>query len=212
MSWISPGRWRRLGVPSSSAMTRRRSPRAAAVRTRTHALDLRRHHGRRRPRVRSGPRRPCGRAAHRRRPFLGHFPLDCAGPRCSLGHRASVSAYLGREEVHARLAADDGDLPLDRLWQDRAHHQLPWFRDAARALGHLVATFAGSPQSDRIVLKGEDVDPLWPHWRWPTPWPKGCATLRPHAVDTGHLDRPLDLRGLGPWSGSRRHPSGAGAL
>jgi hypothetical protein len=33
--------------------------------------------------------------------------------------------------------------------------------DAAQALGHLVATVAGALQTDRIVLAGEDVEPLF---------------------------------------------------
>jgi hypothetical protein len=33
--------------------------------------------------------------------------------------------------------------------------------EAARALGHVVATFAGALQTERIVLAGEDVEPLF---------------------------------------------------
>jgi predicted NBD/HSP70 family sugar kinase len=70
--------------------------------------------------------------------LLAHAPVDSRGPRCSLGHAGCVAAYLSRD---ARTASDDTAL-LD---------------GAARALGHLAATFAGALQSTRIVLAGEDV-------------------------------------------------------
>lgn len=93
--------------------------------------------------------------------LLSHSPLDRSGPECALGHRGCVAAYLNRDDVQARLARELGEtLRFDELVRDPSYAASRWVTDAARALGHLVATFAGALQSDRIVLAGEDVTPL----------------------------------------------------
>jgi predicted NBD/HSP70 family sugar kinase len=83
--------------------------------------------------------------------LLAHAPVDPRGPRCRIGHPGCVAAYLNREDV-----------------EDRAGHPVTFsttargdlVTDAARALGHLVATFAGALQTPCVVLAGEDVAAL----------------------------------------------------
>lgn len=92
--------------------------------------------------------------------LLAHSPIDGSGPRCRLGHRGCVAAYLNREDVQARASARlRRRVSFDDLLAGRAtgHAVSTEFVDAAsRALGHLVATVAGALQTDRIVLAGED--------------------------------------------------------
>jgi predicted NBD/HSP70 family sugar kinase len=93
--------------------------------------------------------------------LLAHAPIDSSGPRCSMGHTGCVAAYLSREDIeeHASAAADRpvtfGELVQARAAGDRT--AADWLDGAARALGHLAATFAGALQTTRIVLAGEDV-------------------------------------------------------
>jgi predicted NBD/HSP70 family sugar kinase len=93
--------------------------------------------------------------------LLAHAPIDSRGPRCNIGHRGCVAAYLSRDAINHRASPAEprpvtfGDLVHARLAFDRAATDL--LDDAARALGHLAATFAGALQSTRIVLAGEDV-------------------------------------------------------
>ncbi len=98
--------------------------------------------------------------------LLGHAPVNATGPSCSLGHRGCVAAYLYREEVEARMAREHAAATsFADLIRDPAQADSRWLAEAAQALGHLVATFAGALQTDRIVLAGEDVEPLFtsPH-------------------------------------------------
>jgi predicted NBD/HSP70 family sugar kinase len=96
--------------------------------------------------------------------LLAHAPVTGRGPRCGLGHAGCVAAYLNREDVerHASLAAGRpvtfADLVRARDGGDRAATRR--LDDAARALGHVVATFAGALQTTRVVLGGEDVAAL----------------------------------------------------
>lgn len=93
--------------------------------------------------------------------LLAHAPIDSRGPRCSLGHNGCVAAYLNREDIetHASVAVGHsvtfGDLIRARSAGAAAATER--LDDAARALGHLVATFAGALQTTCIVLAGEDV-------------------------------------------------------
>jgi predicted NBD/HSP70 family sugar kinase len=93
--------------------------------------------------------------------LLAHAPIDSSGPRCGMGHTGCVAAYLSREDIehHASAAADRpvtfGELVQARAAGDRT--ATDWLEGAARALGHLAATFAGALQTTRIVLAGEDV-------------------------------------------------------
>ena len=96
--------------------------------------------------------------------LLSHAPIDGRGPRCSLGHRGCVAAYLNREDIEAQASAAAGhpvtmaDLIAARATGDPdATARLD---SAARALGHLIATFAGALQTTCIVLAGEDVSAL----------------------------------------------------
>lgn len=96
--------------------------------------------------------------------LLAHSPVDTRGPRCALGHRGCVAAYLNREDVEAQASAEAGqpatfaDLIQSRAAGDRA--ATVRLDAAARALGHLVCTFAGALQTSCIVLAGEDVEVL----------------------------------------------------
>ncbi|TDU89470.1 putative NBD/HSP70 family sugar kinase [Kribbella voronezhensis] len=96
--------------------------------------------------------------------LLAHAPVDVTGPVCGLGHRGCVAAYLNREDFEAQASAAAGrpvtmaDLIAARAAGDPdATARLD---AAARALGHLIATFAGALQSTCIVLAGEDVAAL----------------------------------------------------
>lgn len=96
--------------------------------------------------------------------LLAHAPVDSRGPECTLGHRGCVAAYLNREDLerHASRAAGRPvtfrDLIRARAEGDRTAARL--LDDAAHALGHLIATFAGALQTTCIVLAGEDVADL----------------------------------------------------
>jgi predicted NBD/HSP70 family sugar kinase len=94
--------------------------------------------------------------------LLAHSPVDGRGPRCDVGHRGCVSAYLAHDAIESRgserfgrpmtledivAAGDAGDRKARRL-----------LADAGRALGHLTATLAGALQTDRVVLAGESVE------------------------------------------------------
>jgi predicted NBD/HSP70 family sugar kinase len=69
--------------------------------------------------------------------LLAHAPIDSRGPRCEIGHAGCAMAFLNRADT---ASPDDS-----------------WLDGAARALGHLVATFAGALQTTCVVLAGEDV-------------------------------------------------------
>ncbi|TDW23259.1 ROK family transcriptional regulator [Kribbella kalugense] len=93
--------------------------------------------------------------------LLAHSPVDGSGPTCTLGHRGCVAAYLNREDLerHASAAAKHPvtltDLVRARSGGDPAAARR--LDDAARALGHVVASFAGALQTTCIVLAGEDI-------------------------------------------------------
>jgi len=96
--------------------------------------------------------------------LLAHAPVDPRGPRCRLGHRGCVAAYLNREDVQDHAPEEVlrpvtfADLArAGRAGDEAAGRQLD---DAARALGHLVATVAGALQTTCVVLAGEDVAAL----------------------------------------------------
>jgi len=96
--------------------------------------------------------------------LLAHAPIDNRGPRCRIGHTGCAAAYLNRDDIerHASAAAGRpvsfGDLIQARSAGDDV--ATGWLDAAARALGHLVATFAGALQTTCIVLAGEDVAAL----------------------------------------------------
>jgi predicted NBD/HSP70 family sugar kinase len=96
--------------------------------------------------------------------LLAHAPIDVRGPRCSLGHPGCVAAYLNRDDVERRASVAAGrrvtfdDLVTAREAGDAAAADA--LDAAARALGHLVATFAGALQTPRIVLAGEDINAI----------------------------------------------------
>ncbi|WP_328521733.1 ROK family transcriptional regulator [Kribbella sp. NBC_00359] len=93
--------------------------------------------------------------------LLAHSPVDSSGPSCSLGHRGCVAAYLNREDLERQASAAAGhpvtigDLVRARAGGDQAATRR--LDDAARALGHVVASFAGALQTTCIVLGGEDL-------------------------------------------------------
>jgi predicted NBD/HSP70 family sugar kinase len=93
--------------------------------------------------------------------LMAHAPIDGSGPRCGLGHPGCLSAYLGRPDVERRLAELTTPLSFREALADPTPAIQTVVDDAARALAHGVATFAGALQTDRIVLAGEDVEPLF---------------------------------------------------
>jgi predicted NBD/HSP70 family sugar kinase len=96
--------------------------------------------------------------------LLAHAPIDSSGPLCGLGHRGCVAAYLNREDLEAQASAAAGhpitmaDLIAARAAGDPA--ATARLDAAARALGHLIATFAGGLQTNCVVLAGEDASVL----------------------------------------------------
>jgi predicted NBD/HSP70 family sugar kinase len=90
--------------------------------------------------------------------LLAHAPVDGRGPRCTLGHAGCVAAYLNREDLERQGAGTFSELDRARGAGDRAASRV--LDAAARALGHLVATFAGALQTTCVVLAGEDVAAL----------------------------------------------------
>lgn len=93
--------------------------------------------------------------------LLAHAPVDTRGPRCRIGHTGCAAAYLNREDIEDHASAAAGrTVTFGELIQARAAGDTTaagWLDGAARALGHLVATFAGALQSSCVVLAGEDV-------------------------------------------------------
>lgn len=75
-----------------------------------------------------------------------------------------MAAYLNRDDIERRASeaagrpVTFGDLLRARGAGDRDAGRV--LNDAARALGHLVATFAGGLQATCVVLAGEDVAAL----------------------------------------------------
>ena len=87
--------------------------------------------------------------------LLAHAPVDHRGPRCGLGHDGCVAAYLNRDDLERHASARAGrPVTLDEIVRGEDASLID---QAARALGHLAATFAGALQTTRIVLAGEDI-------------------------------------------------------
>jgi predicted NBD/HSP70 family sugar kinase len=93
--------------------------------------------------------------------LLAHAPIHSRGPRCGLGHAGCVAAYLNRDDIeHHASATAHRPVTFGGLVRARAagdHTATDLLDGAARALGHLAATFAGALQTTRIVLAGEDI-------------------------------------------------------
>jgi predicted NBD/HSP70 family sugar kinase len=96
--------------------------------------------------------------------LLAHAPIDSRGPRCGIGHQGCVAAYLNRDDIERHASAAAGrPVSFRELVDARTANRgrrpagTPWLDGAGRALGHLVASFAGALQTQRIVLAGEDV-------------------------------------------------------
>jgi predicted NBD/HSP70 family sugar kinase len=87
--------------------------------------------------------------------LLAHAPIDSRGPRCGIGHTGCAAAYLNRADIEHHASATLNDLVQAHRAGDQTASDL--LDGAARALGHLAATFAGALQTTRIVLAGEDV-------------------------------------------------------
>lgn len=91
--------------------------------------------------------------------LIGHFPLDAAGPFCSLGHQGCAQAMLSDEAVATRtsvalrrnLTYDDA-LDLAAQGQPAAKAVVD---QAARALGRLIAAVANLTTCYQILITGE---------------------------------------------------------
>lgn len=96
--------------------------------------------------------------------LMAHSPVDTRGPRCGLGHAGCAAAYLDRVDIERDASAAAGrPVTWAELIQAGAAGDPVAGRrldDAARALGHLIATFAGALQTTCVVLAGEDVATL----------------------------------------------------
>ena len=96
--------------------------------------------------------------------LLAHAPINTGGPRCRIGHNGCAAAYLNRDDVERHTSeAAHRPVTFPELIQARAvgdETAIRWLDEAAQALGHLVATFAGALQTTCIVLAGEDVAAL----------------------------------------------------
>jgi predicted NBD/HSP70 family sugar kinase len=93
--------------------------------------------------------------------LLAHSPVDTHGPRCGLGHAGCAAVYLDHEEVDRHAPADLArPITFGGLARSSDEAAARLLADAARALGHVVATFAGALQTTCIVLAGEDVAAL----------------------------------------------------
>jgi predicted NBD/HSP70 family sugar kinase len=92
--------------------------------------------------------------------LLAHAPVDARGPRCRLGHAGCVAAYLNREDVEGAFGRPVTFRELAEARSTAEQGAAALLDGAARALGHLVATFAGALQSTCVVLAGEDVAAL----------------------------------------------------
>lgn len=96
--------------------------------------------------------------------LVAHSPVDGRGPRCDVGHRGCVSAYLDHHAIESRGSERFGrPMTLEDIVDagdagDRRARRM--LADASRALGHLAATVAGALQTQRIVLAGESVEAL----------------------------------------------------
>lgn len=87
--------------------------------------------------------------------LLAHSPVTGEPePQCELGHHGCVASYLYRSNVERRVV-DDASASEQSVFA-----QGPARDGGALALAHLVVTMAGSLQTERIVLAGEDVGHL----------------------------------------------------
>lgn len=94
--------------------------------------------------------------------LLAHMPVDAAGPECELRHRGCTAAYLSHAGIEARMSKELGTpIRFEDLVRQEGFASSQWHVDAARALGHLIATFAGALQTERIVLAGQDAESLF---------------------------------------------------
>ena len=142
--------------------------------------------------------------------LLSHAPIDATGPACALGHHGCVAAYLNRDDIEARLAQHSvRQCTSTNSFATPVTPQAHGPTQAARALGHLVATFAGALQTDRIVLAGEDVTPLVAlrgvranHPRTPR-----ARATRNTTLQTQRHHRPAHLHRLGTRRRRRRNPA-----
>ena len=138
------------------------------------------------------PRGPRGRAADRQRaparPRARRRRRTALQPRPPRVRRPPTSTATRSRPGWPRRGVTGSFAELIR---DPAYADSPWLTEAARALGHLVATFAGALQTDRIVLAGEDVEPLLrlPR-RWPTRSPTAPGSGRRRPSPASSTSRP----------------------
>jgi predicted NBD/HSP70 family sugar kinase len=93
--------------------------------------------------------------------LLGHFPVDPQGPRCSEGHRGCASTMLTIAAITSAVSLGLGrQVGYDECLALAAEGDPvagPVVRDAATALGRLVAAVCNIAMVHRIVVTGEGV-------------------------------------------------------
>ncbi|WP_341729886.1 ROK family transcriptional regulator [Brooklawnia sp.] len=94
--------------------------------------------------------------------LISHWPLDCAGPPCSQGHRGCAQAMLTEASILSRAGAALGRevgwaelIDLAKQGQPAARQQV---EGAASALGRFVGEVASLFLPGAVVLSGEGVD------------------------------------------------------
>ncbi|MBB5803560.1 putative NBD/HSP70 family sugar kinase [Saccharothrix ecbatanensis] len=89
---------------------------------------------------------------------LDHLPIDRNGPLCEYGHRGCVTAFLPNAAIVGAMRTPGLDyeavVALARSGDPAAVRA---FRDAAYALGVLVATLANTFDPEKIVITGEGI-------------------------------------------------------
>jgi predicted NBD/HSP70 family sugar kinase len=93
--------------------------------------------------------------------LLGHFPLDPLGPRCLEGHRGCAATMLSIPGISGAVSVAMGRRVdyAECLELARDGHPVAGavVRDAARALGSLVAEVCNISMSNDVVLTGEGI-------------------------------------------------------
>ncbi|MCE6996168.1 ROK family transcriptional regulator [Saccharothrix sp. S26] len=89
---------------------------------------------------------------------LDHLPIDRDGPLCEYGHRGCVTAFLPNSAIVGAMRTPglDYETVVDLARTDDPA-AVRAFRDAAYALGVLVATLANTFDPEKIVITGEGI-------------------------------------------------------
>lgn len=98
--------------------------------------------------------------AHARQGKIGHIIVDAEGERrCTLGHRGCAGALVTMPGIAANAGAERHEYAtvLERARAGDAGALLA-FRDAATALGAIVAQFVNVIDPEKVIITGEGID------------------------------------------------------